>query len=148
MLALKVKDLKSDSVKRLNVAPNLESLDDVTAFLEECLTEHGAPIKVISQVNVAADEIFSNIARYSGATSVSVSCEAEDDRVVLRFADNGRPYDPTGREDPDITLSAEERDIGGLGIFMVKKTMDEIAYEYADGFNILTIKKGWQSDAR
>ncbi len=148
MLALKVKDLKSDSVKRLNVAPSLESLDDVTAFLEECLTEHGAPIKVISQVNVAADEIFSNIARYSGATSVSVSCEAEDDRVVLRFADNGRPYDPTGREDPDITLSAEERDIGGLGIFMVKKTMDEIAYEYADGFNILTIKKGWQSDAR
>ena len=63
--------------------------------------------------------------------------------MVLRFADNGRPYDPTKKADPDITLSAEERDIGGLGIFMVKKSMDEIAYEYTDGFNILTIQKRW-----
>ena len=100
-------------------------------------------MKIVSQINIAADEIFSNIIRYSGASSVSVGCETEEDRVVIRFADNGRPYDPTGREDPDITLSAEDRDIGGLGIFMVKKTMDEIKYEYEDGFNILTIHKRW-----
>ena len=94
--------------------------------------------------NIAVDEIFSNIARYSGAASVSVGCEAADGLAVLRFADNGRPYDPTEKADPDITLSADERGIGGLGIYMVKKTMDEISYEYADGFNILTIKKRWQ----
>ena len=100
-------------------------------------------MKVVSQINIAVDEIFSNIARYSGATAVSVGCEAEKDRAVLRFADNGRPYDPTEQADPDVTLSAEERDIGGLGIFMVKKTMDEIQYEYENGFNILTIQKRW-----
>lgn len=93
----------------------------MTAFFEECLAEQDAPMKVVSQINIAVDEIFSNIARYSGATSVSVGCEAEKDHVVLRFADNGRPYDPTEKADPDITLSAEKRDIGGLGIFMVEK---------------------------
>ena len=61
--------------------------------------------------------------------------------VIITFIDNGIPYDPLKKEDPDITLSAEERDIGGLGIYMVKKTMDAVSYEYKDGCNILTIKK-------
>ena len=143
MLALKVKSIKADSMKRISIAPSLESIDKVTAFLEQCLKNQGAPVKAISQINIAADEIFSNIARYSGATTVSVGCETKNNQAIVRFADNGRPYDPTEKADPDITLSAEQRDIGGLGIFMVKKTMDEIVYEYEDGFNILTIKKGW-----
>ena len=63
--------------------------------------------------------------------------------MTLRFVDNGRPYDPTQQADPDTTLDAEERDIGGLGIFMVKKSMDRVSYEYADGFNILTLEKSW-----
>lgn len=143
MLALKIKDIPSEKMKKINVAPQLGSIDTVTAFFEECLEGQDAPMKVVSQIDIAIDEIFSNIARYSGATAVSVGCEAEKNRVVLRFADNGRPYDPTEKADPDVTLSAEERDIGGLGIFMVKKTMDEIQYEYEDGFNILTIQKRW-----
>lgn len=143
MLALKVKDVRLERMKKISVPPQLDSIDTVTAFFEECLAEQDAPIKVVSQINIAVDEIFSNIARYSGATSVSVGCEAEKNRAVLRFADNGRPYDPTEKADPDITLSAEERSIGGLGIFMVKKTMDEVVYEYADGWNILTIQKRW-----
>ena len=61
----------------------------------------------------------------------------------LRFLDDGRPYDPTGKADPDTTLSAEERGVGGLGIFMVKKTMDEVTYEYIDGRNVLTVVKKW-----
>lgn len=143
MLALKVKDVRIECMKKISVPPQLGRIDTVTAFFEECLAEQDAPMKVVSQINIAVDEIFSNIARYSGATSVSVGCEAEKDHVVLRFADNGRPYDPTEKADPDITLSAEKRDIGGLGIFMVKKTMDEVVYEYTDGWNILTIQKRW-----
>ncbi len=143
MLALKIRDVRFERMKKISVTPQLNSIDAVTAFFEECLAQQNAPVKVVSQINIAVDEIFSNIARYSGATSVSIGCEAQKDRVVLRFADNGRPYDPTEKADPDITLSAEERDIGGLGIFMVKRTMDEIAYEYTDGLNILTIQKRW-----
>ena len=79
----------------------------------------------------------------SGATSPTVGCEVEAGRAVLRFTDNGRPYDPTQQADPDTTLGAEEREIGGLGIFMVKKTMDRITYAYADGMNVLTIEKSW-----
>ena len=125
------------------MSPSLESLAQVLEFFEGILTEQGAPTRVIYQVNVAADEIFSNIARYSGATEAQVSCETEEDQVVLRFTDNGRPYDPTKQEEPDTTLSAEERSIGGLGIYMVKKTMDEVSYEYADGRNHLTLVKKW-----
>ena len=143
MLALRVKGVPHESMKKINVPPRLDSIDTVTAFFEKCLAEQDAPMKVVSQINIAVDEIFSNIARYSGATAVSVGCEAEKNRAVLRFADNGCPYDPTAKADPDITLSAEERGVGGLGIFMVKKTMDEVVYEYADGWNVLTIQKRW-----
>ena len=143
MLAFKIKDFQLEGMKKISVSPQLASIDAVTDFFETCLTEQNAPVKVVSQINIAVDEIFSNIVRYSGATSVLIGCRAEKDHVVLRFADNGRPYDPTEKDDPDITLSAEERDIGGLGIFMVKKTMDDISYVYADGFNILTIQKRW-----
>ena len=80
-------------------------------------------------------------ARYSGATGVVLGCSLKDGKATLRFSDNGRPYDPTEKPDPDTTQSAEEREVGGLGIFMVKKLMDEVTYEYADGSNILTLVK-------
>lgn len=143
MLAIKRRDDQGKGMRKINVAPALESMEQVSGFFEQELTQNGAPVKIISQVNIAVDEIFSNIARYSGATSVTVGCEVRENRVAMRFVDNGRPYDPTGKPDPDITLTAEERGIGGLGIFMVKKTMDLIRYEYADGFNVLSIEKGW-----
>ena len=98
-------------------------------------------MKAIAQVNVAVDEIFSNIARYSGATGVALRCSMTDGRATPRSSDNGRPSDPTEKPDPDTTQSAEEREAGGLGIFMVKKLMDEVTYEYVDGSNILTLVK-------
>ena len=140
MLAIQRRDTGEDTMK---VSPSLDSIGRVSAFFEEELTAHQAPGKVVAQVNIAVDEIFSNIARYSGATAATVGCEVSDGRVTLRFVDNGRPYDPTQQADPDTTLDAEERDIGGLGIFMVKKSMDRVSYEYADGFNILTLEKSW-----
>ena len=91
------------------------------------------------------DELFGNIVRYAyqpgmGPATVRVEVTGEP-AVILTFIDNGVPYDPLKKADPDTTLSAEERQVGGLGIFMVKKSMDEIAYEYQDGQNILRIKK-------
>src|SRR5699024_712347 len=98
-----------ETMKKRSVEPRLECIGTVSDFFEQELTAHQAPQKVIAQVNVAIDEIFSNIARYSGATSATVGCEVEEGRAVLRFTDNGRPYDPTQQSDPDTTLGAEER---------------------------------------
>ena len=100
-------------------------------------------MKNITRVNIAADEIFSNIVQYSGATAAQVECEVAENRAIIRFLDNGSPYDPTAQPEPDTTLSAEERELGGLGIFMVKKSMDRVSYEYTQGWNILTIETRW-----
>lgn len=129
--------------QRMEVVPELESIPEVCEFLEHILEKQDTPMRVVTQVNIAADEIFSNIARYSGATDAQVECEVMDGQIIIRFMDDGKPYDPTAQKEPDITLSAEEREIGGLGIYMVKKSMDQVSYEYADGRNILTIEKRW-----
>ena len=141
MLAFQRKD--PGAGKSMRVVPALDRLPEVCAFLEQTLLENGAPPKAVAQVNIAADELFSNIARYSGAADAAVDCRVTANRAVIRFLDDGRPYDPTTQPEPDVSLSAEEREIGGLGIFMVKKTMDRVSYEYANGHNVLTIEKRW-----
>ena len=98
------------------------------------------------QIELAVEEIFVNIAHYAyrpqiGQATVRVEVKEEPLSVIITFIDRGVPYDPLKRSDPDVTLSAEEREIGGLGIFMTKKVMDEVAYEYKDGQNVLTLKK-------
>jgi len=103
-------------------------------------------MKAQAQIDIAIDELFGNIAQYAynpetGPATVRVEVQEDPMAVIITFIDHGVPYDPLKNEDPDITLSAEERKIGGLGIFMVKKTMDEISYQYKNGQNILTIKK-------
>ena len=141
MLSLELMSQNGPGMKKLKLTPSLESIEQVTSFVEQELEEAGISMKVIAQTNIAVDEIFSNIARYSGANDATVGVSMEDGRIILRFADNGLPYDPTGKPDPDTTLSAEDRNIGGLGIFMVKKSMDTVVYEYHDGLNILTLTK-------
>ena len=142
MLALEMGRLE-DRMHKIRVKPEAESLEAATAFFREALQDQNAPERVVSQVCVAVDEIFSNIVRYSGATAVTLGREAGEGFLRLRFSDNGRPYDPTQAPDPDVTLPPEEREIGGMGIFMVKKMMDQISYLYADGFNVLTLEKRW-----
>ena len=98
------------------------------------------------QIDIAIDELFSNIAHYAyhpgvGPATVRVEVVEDPMAVVITFIDEGVPYDPLSTEDPDTSLSAEERQIGGLGIYMVKKSMDEVVYEYKEGRNILRIKK-------
>ena len=98
------------------------------------------------QIALAVEEIFVNIANYAynpgkGNATVRVEVEKDPLTVTITFIDGGVPYDPLKKDDPDVTLSAEERSIGGLGVFLVKKTMDDVSYEYKDGKNILSIKK-------
>lgn len=133
-------------MKELTVDATIENVAAVTAFVDEQLDQLDCPIKTQYQVDVAIDELFGNIAHYAynpkiGAATVRVEVTENPLAVVITFIDNGVPYDPLAKEDPDITLSVEERGIGGLGIYMVKKSMDDVSYEYRDGKNILRIKK-------
>lgn len=130
----------------LTVAATIENIETVTEFVDRQLEMHDCPMKAQMQIDIAIDELFSNIARYaytSGAGDVTVRVEFPDGplAVIVTFIDSGIPYNPLERADPDTTLSAEEREIGGLGIYMVKKTMDEMTYQHKDGKNILSIRK-------
>jgi anti-sigma regulatory factor (Ser/Thr protein kinase) len=133
-------------MKEMTIAATVENIDTVTDFVSEQLEACDCPMKAQMQINIAIDELFGNIAHYAynpetGDATVRVEVVEDPMAVVITFIDKGVPYDPLKRADPNTTLSAEEREIGGLGIFMVKKTMDDITYEYKDGQNILTIKK-------
>ncbi len=127
-------------------AAEISDINAVTEFIETELEKADCPMKTIVQLNVAIDELYSNIVRYGypnekGPVTVTLVVREDPHRVYIRFCDEGIPYNPLTKEDPDITLSAEDRKIGGLGIFIVKKTMDEMKYKYEDGQNILTVMK-------
>ncbi|MGN0691159.1 MAG: ATP-binding protein [Oscillospiraceae bacterium] len=127
-------------------AANDEALNDVLAFAEEELEKAECPMKAVMPITVALEEVFVNVAHYaypdsSGDVSLSIDFDSESRQMTFQMTDSGIPFDPLAKPDPDITLSAEERQIGGLGIFMMKMTMDEVSYVYKDGKNILTMKK-------
>ena len=137
-------------MKELIVAAAVESIETVTAFVEGLLEELDCPMKAQMQISIAIDELFGNIAHYaypSGEGEAVVRFEAAEDMksVVITFIDQGVPYNPLTAEEPDITLSAEDRRPGGLGIFMVRKSMDEMSYRYENGSNILSIRKNLRS---
>ncbi len=133
-------------MKELTIAATTENIETVTNFVNEQLEALDCPMRAQIQIAIAIDELFGNIAHYAynpevGSATVRVEVAQEPLAVIITFIDKGVPYDPLQNADPDVTLSAEERQIGGLGIYMVKKSMDEISYEYKNGQNILTIKK-------
>ena len=116
------------------------------AFVDSHLEQLDCPLKAKMQIDVAVEELYVNIAHYAynpavGSATVRVEVLQDPLAVSITFIDHGIPYDPLKKPDPDVTLSAEERAIGGLGIYMVKKSMDGIDYEYKDGQNILRIQK-------
>ena len=134
------------NMKELTVSATFENIEKVTQFVDAQLEELGCSMKAETQINIAIDELFSNIARYAynpdvGSATVRVEVEKDPLAVIITFIDKGVPYDPLKKEDPNTNLPAEDREVGGLGIFIVKKTMDEVVYEYKDGKNILKIKK-------
>ena len=133
-------------MKELNLAATVENIEVVTDFVNEQLEALDCPMKALMQIDIAIEELFSNIAHYAynpetGQATVRVEVIEDPPAVTITFIDNGVPFDPLVKADPDTTLSAEEREIGGLGIYMVKKSIDDITYEYKNGQNILTIKK-------
>ncbi len=133
-------------MKEMTIPATVGNIEKVTAFVDEQLEQIDCPPKAQMQIDIAIDELFGNIAQYAynpdiGPATVRVEVTQSPISVVITFIDHGIPYDPLKTAEPDITLSAEERTIGGLGIFMVKKTMDEITYEYKNGQNILRIRK-------
>ncbi len=130
-------------MKKITVPAKIESIEVVTDWIDEQLEEKDCSFKMITQVNIVLDEILSNIAKYAYEDQdgdITVECDI-DSSLHLTFKDHGIAYNPLEKEDPDITASAEDRDIGGLGIYLTKKMTDAISYEYADGQNVLTIQK-------
>lgn len=128
-------------MKELEIAADINNLDEVLAFIDADLEENDCPPKTQMQLDVAIEELFVNIAHYSGSEKAIIQTEINSEIASITFIDSGVYYDPLAKPDPDVTLSAEERQIGGLGIYIVKKSMDSINYERRDDKNILTITK-------
>lgn len=133
-------------MKELRIKASLDMLDDVMRFVDQELEGADCSMKAMMQIDLAVEEIFVNIASYAyapgtGEALIRIDIAGEPRYAEICFRDSGVPYDPLAKDDPDLTLSADQRDIGGLGIFMAKKSVDDIRYDYLDGHNILTIRK-------
>lgn len=132
--------------KEITLPATAESTQPIVDFVEGYLSEIDAPFKVIAQINVVIDEIYSNIAKFAykpdavGDVTVSLDINDEND-FSITFVDHGEPFNPLEKEDPDVDLGIDERGIGGLGIFIVKKTMDDVQYKYENNSNILILIK-------
>ena len=123
-----------------------EALSDVLGFVDEMLEKYECPMKIQTAVCVAIEEVFVNVAHYAygdgeGDVTLGIGFNNESREITFVMSDGGVPFDPLKKPDPDITLSAEEREIGGLGIFITKKTMDTVEYAYVNGKNVLTMIK-------
>ncbi len=133
-------------MKEIIVDAKVEKLDEVLRFIDQILEEEDCPTKICVQMDVAVEEIFVNIAHYAypgteGKARITADVSEGDRCLTVTFEDSGLQYNPLEKKDPDITLSAEERPIGGLGIYMVKKSMDKVEYRYENGHNIFSISR-------
>lgn len=121
-----------------------DTLNDALGFVEEELQKVDCPLKTVMQITVCLEEMYVNVAHYAyggNEGEVTLTTDYNDGLFSITLTDEGMPFDPLKKEDPDITLSAEERNIGGLGIYMVKKSMDEVSYVRQNNKNIFTMKK-------
>ncbi len=133
-------------MEKLVVGASVENLDAVTGFVEETLERYDCPIKAQFQIKLAVEEIFVNIANYAyegkeGTAEVRVRVRQDPLAAEICLVDSGKPFDPLKRDDPDLSMDAMLDRVGGLGIFLVKKTMDEVSYRYENGCNMLTFIK-------
>ena len=123
-----------------------ENLPKVLSFIDEDLEAAECPMMTQTAIEIAVEEIYINIASYAygdktGKALIQVAMTDEPLSVEITFIDSGTKYNPLEKEDPDLNLPLMERKKGGLGIFMVKESMDDVLYEYKDGKNMLTICK-------
>jgi len=141
---------RDDLMETITVSSEKTQLDTVLNFIEENLNHYTPSPKFIMQLELSIEEIFINIIEYaykndsSQKITISYSSGKEPLRAIVTFLDEGPPYNPLKNQDPDTKLSLEERNIGGLGLFLVKKNVDYIDYEYENEKNILTIEKNFE----
>ena len=134
-------------------AAKTDALPEILGFAEEMLEIYECPMKIQMAVCVALEEVFVNVAHYAyaggeGDVTLGIGFDADSGEATFRLSDKGIPFDPLKKPDPDITLSAQEREVGGLGIFITKKTMDTVTYSYENGQNILTMTKKCKGEER
>lgn len=132
---------KMKEKKCIMAKARVEEIEKVSAFAKRLLDQEDLDERMKGRFLVSLDELFSNVAFYSKAENVRIEYIREEGRISFCILDDGAQYDPTKAEEPDTALGAEERDVGGLGIHIVRNLMDEMVYEYRDGWNITTITK-------
>lgn len=125
--------------KSITVVPDQASISRISDFFDICLEEYEIPLRIGYSLKVVTDEIYSNIVYYSEAKSAEILFRNDDETITLVFTDDGNPYNPLEAEDPDITAGIEDRKIGGLGLFMVKKMAESVAYKYTTRKNQMTV---------
>ena len=140
-----------DKMQDLKLQASDDTLYTVLDAIEAHLTRNGCTDEVKTEVLISVEEIYVNIAHYAyegkpGEATVQMEVTQYPRVCRVVFQDRGVPYNPLEKEDPDVSLSAEEREIGGLGIFMVKQCMDKVEYRYENGYNILAIEKHLPSE--
>ena len=131
-------------MEAMNIKAADINLENVLAFINTILENNDCPRKIQMQIDIAVEEIYVNVAHYAyfpEEGDVLIKCGVCDGEAVVSFEDNGTPYDPLKKPDPDVSLPADERQIGGLGIYMVKQSMDSVHYDYKHGRNVFTLKK-------
>jgi serine/threonine-protein kinase RsbW len=140
---------KNLKIKKMVVGNQIDELNKVAFYLENLGEEWGLPSPLIISLNLVMEEALSNIILYgfdaSSRHTIEVDIQKTDEKITFSIVDDGRAYDPTLKHDPDITLSAENRPIGGLGIFLIKKIMDEVEYQRHDNRNYLILTKNIES---
>ena len=123
----------------LEVQPDMQSLPCVKEFMTRQSKRLQVSDKQKSKLMIVVDEVYSNIIRYSGAKAASISIGRENEKLILEFLDDGIPYNPLESKDPDVHADLQDREIGGLGIFVVRKMVESAVYEYTNHQNKLTI---------
>ena len=127
------------TAQSLKIAADISNASKVIDFVENALTDNHISIKLLQRILICTDEIYANIAQYAHAGSTEIRCMVSETQVCVEFSDDGVPYNPLDAREPDVTLSADERKIGGYGIHIVKKLMDEVRYNFTDNKNHLSI---------
>lgn len=132
--------------RELTMDAVIENVTPLTEAVDGMLESMDCPMKVQAQIDIAIDEVFSNIANYAyapdvGRAVIRIETCREPASITLIFRDWGMRYNPLEKKDPDVTLGLEERQIGGLGIFMVKKSMNRMFYRRRGRQNVLTLIK-------
>ena len=130
--------------KEIVIKNEVEELDKLAAFVEEVASELGLEPELEMNLNLALEEVVSNVILYAYPKkeegSVMIAANGDGKSLVFTITDKGKEFDPTKVEEADITLSAEDRQIGGLGIYIVKNIMNEVTYQRLEGHNVLTLK--------